>query len=205
MYLSVLLSKSMQNKKHKLNDLSSKNLVVLIKNNDSDILKQLYGSNYIKVRRYVLRNNGDEQQAKDVYQEAFLAMWRNVRDDKFTEDSKGNIGGYLFQIAKYKWLDYLRSKEYKNTTFINRDIEFEESQSDEDEAKRKKIKRIMAAVNQLGEKCQTLLKLFYFERKSYKEIAQIVEMDEASARNAKYRCQEELKKLTQIIPNEYNE
>lgn len=195
----------MQNKKHKLNDLSSKNLVVLIKNNDSDILKQLYGSNYIKVRRYVLRNNGDEQQAKDVYQEAFLAMWRNVRDDKFTEDSKGNIGGYLFQIAKYKWLDYLRSKEYKNTTFINRDIEFEESQSDEDEAKRKKIKRIMAAVNQLGEKCQTLLKLFYFERKSYKEIAQIVEMDEASARNAKYRCQEELKKLTQIIPNEYNE
>ncbi|MGB3344663.1 MAG: sigma-70 family RNA polymerase sigma factor [Aequorivita sp.] len=195
----------MQNKKHKLNDLSSKNLVVLIKNNDSDILKQLYGSNYIKVRRYVLRNNGDEQQAKDVYQEAFLAMWRNVRDDKFTEDSKGNIGGYLFQIAKYKWLDYLRSKEYKNTTFINRDIEFEESQSDEDEAKRKKIKRIMAAVNQLGEKCQTLLKLFYFERKSYKEIAQIVEMDEASARNAKYRCQEELKKLTQIIPNEYKE
>ncbi|HLW31665.1 MAG TPA: sigma-70 family RNA polymerase sigma factor [Aequorivita sp.] len=195
----------MQNKKHKLNDLSSENLVVLIKNNDSAVLKQLYGSNYIKVRRYVLRNNGDEQQAKDVYQEAFLAMWRNVKDDKFTEDSKGNIGGYLFQIAKYKWLDHLRSKEYKNTTFINRDIEFEESQSDEEESKRIKIKMIMTAVGQLGEKCQTLLKLFYFERKSYKEISKIVGMDEASARNAKYRCQEELKKLTQIIPNEYKE
>lgn len=195
----------MQNKEQQLKDLSSETLVVLIKNNDSAILKQLYGSNYIKVKRYVLRNNGDEQQAKDVYQEAFLAMWRNVKDGKFTPDNKGNIGGYLFQIAKYKWLDYLRSKEYKNTTFINRDIELEESQSEEDELKRIQINAIMTAVGQMGEKCQTLLKLFYFERKSYKEISKIIGIDEASARNAKYRCQEELKRMTQIIPDEYNE
>lgn len=195
----------MQNKEQQLKDLSSETLVVLIKNNDSAILKQLYGSNYIKVKRYVLRNNGDEQQAKDVYQEAFLAMWRNVKDGKFTTDNKGNIGGYLFQIAKYKWLDYLRSKEYKNTTFINRDIELEESQSEEDELKRIQINAIMTAVGQMGEKCQTLLKLFYFERKSYKEISKIIGIDEASARNAKYRCQEELKRMTQIIPDEYNE
>ena len=195
----------MQNKKPTLHDLSIENLVVLIKNNDSTVLQQLYGKNYVKVRSYVLKNNGDEQQAKDIYQEAFLAMWRNIKDDKFAVDTKGNIGGYIFQIAKFKWLDYLRSKEFRSTTFINRDIEFEEPQSDEDEAKRIKIKQIMNAVDQLGKKCQNLLKLFYFEKKSYKEIAKIVGMDEASARNAKYRCQEKLRKLTQIIPNEYKE
>lgn len=203
MYLSVLFSKPMHKKKHKLNDLSDENLVVLIKKNDSATLKQLYGSNFTKVRRYVLRNSGDEQEAKDVYQEAFVAMWRNVKEDKYKEESQGNIGGYLFQIAKYKWLDHLRSAQYRNTTFINRDIEFEENQCEEEEAKRKKINRIMAAVGQLGEKCQILLKLFYFEKKSFREISQIVEMDEASARNAKYRCQEQLRKLTQIIPNEH--
>ena len=195
----------MRKKELNLNDLYDENLVNLIKNNDGPTLKELYGSNYVKVRRYVLKNNGNEQQAKDVYQEAFVAMWRNVREDKFKEDSLGSIGGYLFQIAKYKWLDHLRSAQYKNTTFINRDIEFEESLSDEDEAKSKKINRIMEAVDQLGEKCQILLKLFYFEKKSFREIAEIVEMDEASARNAKYRCQEQLRKLTQIIPNEHKQ
>ena len=193
----------MQNKERKHNDLSDENLVNLIKNNDGATLKQLYGCNYAKVRRYVLKNSGDEQQAKDVYQEAFVAMWRNVKEGKFTEDSSSNIGGYLFQIAKYKWLDHLRSAQYKNTTFINRDIEFVESLTEEDEARNKKINRIMEAVDQLGEKCQILLKLFYFEKKSFREIAEIVEMDEASARNAKYRCQEQLRKLTQIIPNEH--
>lgn len=59
----------------------------------------------------------------------------------------------------------------------------------------------MESICNLGERCQLLLKLFYFERKTFKEIAEIMAMDEASARNAKYRCQEQLKKMTQIIPN----
>jgi RNA polymerase sigma factor (sigma-70 family) len=59
----------------------------------------------------------------------------------------------------------------------------------------------MDSIDQLGERCQLMMKLFYFERKSFKEIAELMAMDEASARNAKYRCQEKLKKMTQIIPN----
>src|SRR5690606_9108228 len=179
----------------------SNRMVVLIKENDTSTLKQLYKNNFAKVKRYVEKNNGDEQQAKDLYQEAFLAMWRNTKDDKFTAQSENAINGYLFQIAKYKWLDHIRSVRYKNTTFINREIEYDEPEVEESELQNKKIKIIMDAIGNLGERCQTMLKLFYFERRPFKEIAVIMEMDEASARNAKYRCQEQLKKMTQIIPN----
>jgi len=179
----------------------SNRMVVLIKENDTSTLKQLYKTNFAKVKRYVEKNNGDEQQAKDLYQEAFLAMWRNIKDDKFTAQSENAINGYLFQIAKYKWLDHIRSVRYKNTTFINREIEYDEPEVEESELQNKKIKIIMDAIGNLGERCQTMLKLFYFERRPFKEIAVIMEMDEASARNAKYRCQEQLKKMTQIIPN----
>ncbi|MCB0466386.1 MAG: sigma-70 family RNA polymerase sigma factor [Aequorivita sp.] len=185
----------------KSNDLPFNETVVLIKQNDATTLKILYKTNFAKVKRYVLKNSGDEQQAKDVYQEAFVAMWRNIKDDKFSSESETAINGYLFQIAKYKWLDYVRSVKYKNTTFINREIEYDEPDTDENEIQNKKIKLIMDSINQLGERCQLLLKLFYFERKSFKEIAEIMAMDEASARNAKYRCQEQLKKMTQVIPN----
>lgn len=161
----------------------------------------MYKVNFIKVKRYVIKNSGNEQQAKDVYQEAFLAMWRNVKNDKFTARSETAINGYIYKIAKNKWMDHLRSSRYKNTTFINREIEYDDSEMHENEAQSRKIRLIMTAVDKLGERCQLLLKLFYFEKKTFKEIAQIMNMDEASARNAKYRCQEQLKKLTQTIPN----
>lgn len=188
-------------KTQKFNDLPLNRTVALIKKNDAATLKELYKTNFAKVKRYVLKNNGDEQQAKDVYQEAFLAMWRNIKDDKFSSVSETAINGYIFQIAKHKWLDYVRSVKYKNTTFINREIEYDEPETDENEAQNRKIKLIMESLSSLGERCQLLLKLFYFERKPFKEIAEIMAIDEASARNAKYRCQEQLKKLTQIIPN----
>lgn len=184
-----------------IQDLSSNQMVRLIKENDASILKELYKINFAKVKRYVEKNNGDEQQAKDLYQEAFLAMWRNIKEDKFSAESETAINGYLFQIAKYKWLDHVRSARYKNTTFINREIEYDEPDIEENEMQNQKIKIIMDSISNLGERCQTMLKLFYFERKSFREISEILEMDEASARNAKYRCQEQLKKMSQIIPN----
>jgi RNA polymerase sigma factor (sigma-70 family) len=181
--------------------LSLNQIVSLIKENDTYTLKLLYKNNFAKVKRYVEKNNGDEQQAKDLYQEAFLAMWRNIKDDKFTAQSENAINGYLFQIAKYKWLDHVRSARYRNTTLINREIEYHEPDIEENELQNKKIKAIMEAIGNLGERCQTMLKLFYFERKSFREISELLEMDEASARNAKYRCQEQLKKMAQITPN----
>lgn len=191
-----------KNNDREIKDLTFNKMEVLIKQNDATTLKELYKVNYCKVKRYVLKNSGTEHQAKDVYQEAFLAMWRNVKNNKFSAESETAINGYIYRIAKNKWMDYLRSLRYKNTTFINREIEYDESDKDENELQTKKIKIIMDAVSQLGERCQMLLKLFYFERRPFKEIAQIMEIDEASARNAKYRCQEQLKKMTLNLPNE---
>ena len=184
-----------------INDLSLNRTATLIKQNDAATLKDLYITNFGKVKHYIIKNSGNEQQAKDIYQEAFVAMWHNIKENKFSAKSETSINGYLFQIAKYKWLDYVRSSRFKKTTSIDREIEYNEPETDENEAQNKKILLIMESIKQLGERCQLLMKLFYFERKPFKEIAEIMAMDEASARNAKYRCQEQLKKITQTVPN----
>ncbi|WP_310991663.1 RNA polymerase sigma factor [Aequorivita marina] len=184
------------------NNSSFNKTTVLIKQNDADTLRELYVINFIKVKHYVLKNNGTEDQAKDVYQEAFIAMWKNVKNDRFSAKSKTAINGYIYQIAKNKWIDYLRSLRYKNTTFINREIEFDESEKEEKELQNKKSQFVMESITQLNERCQLLLKLFYFERKPFRRIAEIMKIDEAYARTAKYRCQKQLKKLMQNLPNE---
>lgn len=176
-------------------------IVALIKINDGHTLRLLYKTNFNKVKSYVLKNNGDASAAKDVYQEAFVAMWRNIKNDRFSSEGPSSVEGYLFQIAKNKWLDHLRSVRYKRTTFIQRELEAEPSELEEMEEKNKKVEILMDSIGQLGTRCQTLLKLFYFERRSFREIAAITGLDEASARNAKYRCQEQLKQITQEFPN----
>ncbi|MBT0607240.1 RNA polymerase sigma factor [Aequorivita echinoideorum] len=179
----------------------SNQIVALIIQNDSATLKKVYTTNFSKVKTYILKNNGSIAEAKDIYQEAFVAMWKNVKANKFTAESPTAINGYLFQIAKNKWLDHLRSAAYKNKTFINREIEFYEPETEEIRIKNKQIEKILEAISHLGEKCQLILKLFYFEKKSFKIIAEILSIDEASAKNAKYRCLEQLRKKTESTPN----
>lgn len=186
----------------RLKDLSGLEIVALIKMNDEQTLKRLYKKNFGKVRRYVMKNNGDTSAAKDIYQEAFVAMWRNIKNDKFFSEESSSVNGYLYQIAKNKWLDHLRSSRYKNTSSINKDLEADQPETIETDEKNRKIELLMESMSKMGERCQTLLKLFYFERRSFREIAEITGLDEASARNAKYRCQNQLKKITQEIPND---
>ncbi len=107
----------------------------------------------------------------------------------------------FFRLQNINGWNHVRSARYKNTTLINREIEYNEPDIEENELQNRRIKVIMDSISNLGERCQTMLKLFYFERKSFREISEIMEMDEASARNAKYRCQEQLKKMAQITPN----
>lgn len=184
-----------------IKDLSGSEIVSLIKTNDGQTLKRLYITNFRKVKKYVLKNNGDDAAAKDVYQEAFVAMWHNIKDDKFSSEDSSSVNGYLYRIAKNKWLDHLRSARYKRTSSIEKTIKVDAPEIMETDEKNQKIKILLESMEKMGERCQTLLKLFYFERKSFREIAEITGMDEASARNAKYRCQKQLKKITEEIPN----
>ena len=46
-------------------------------------MQQLYVENFDRVKQFVLRNNGTLDDAKDIYQEAYLSVWRNIRGISF--------------------------------------------------------------------------------------------------------------------------
>src|SRR5690606_13755730 len=78
-------------------------------------MEQIYAQNYKSVEMYILQNSGKAADAKDIYQEAIVAAWVNVKEGKFELQSGKTIGGYIFQIAKFKWLDKLKSKAHRST------------------------------------------------------------------------------------------
>ncbi len=169
--------------------------VVGFKNNDPKTLKKVYLEVYPKARAYVLNNRGNEAMAKDVFQEAFIACWRNIKEGRLKEDS--NLEAYLFTIAKNKWLDHLRSEKFRKTTSMN-GITIMDTQTTAEEdhhAIYKEGQSVQEVMAQLGKACQNLLKGFYFDRKDMEELATEMGITAASARNKKYRCMQQLRTL----------
>ena len=162
--------------------------------NDEEVLRQLYHQNYRRVESYVLQNNGSKDEAVDVFQDAFIAVWRNIQLNKFKLRDGSSIDAYLIQIARYKWLDQLRQKSVKKRVSLPAvlpDISFEALEDEE----LQQLDKIKEKFLQLGDKCKDLLAKFYYGKQSMREIAKAFNWTEATAKNNKYRCIEKLKTL----------
>ncbi len=144
-------------------------------------------------------------QAKDIYQEAFITVWRNIKEGRFEPQNETAVQGYLYQIAKNKWLDHLRSSRYKKTVGLGDHAHVYPQAIEEDTVVPANesdvlLKQAMAAFNKLGAECKKLLMAFYFEKKNMRQLAAEFEIGEASMRNKKYRCILKLRELAQF-PN----
>lgn len=175
-------------------------LIDAIKANNSAVLKQLYTNNYYKIEALVLKNNGTKEHAKDVYQEAFISVWTNVKNDSFVPHNETALQGYLYQVARNKWMDVLRSSRFKKTKLIQHELSIldrsiEQHDDEEQEFFKQKLQQTMEAFKNLGNPCKQLLTAFYFEKASLREIAHKLKIEENTARTKKYRCMEKLREL----------
>lgn len=183
---------------------SQEKLIKAIQANDEHVLKGLYKENFYKTEQYILKNNGSTDEAKDVFQEAFVTVWEQVQDNKFVPKNESALNGYLYTIAKNKWLNHLNSAHYRKTnSYDSNNIHVLNEESTEMNVELESnddINEVASAFNRLGEACKKLLSAFYYDNKSLREIAKLFGITEASARNKKYRCTEKLRTLV-VKPN----
>lgn len=172
----------------------------LLQNNEI-VLRSLYAEVFPKVKIHVLQNNGSEAQAKDIFQEAFLAFWKNIKNGKYEVREESAIQAYLFIIAKNKWIDYLRSADYKKTVIGSEIISVSDAiletgeVQEENEENEHRVTAMRHAMEKLGKECKMVLTQFYFDRMSIDTIAEGLNIGSASARNKKYRCMEKLRAM----------
>ncbi|HOZ70765.1 MAG TPA: sigma-70 family RNA polymerase sigma factor [Chitinophagaceae bacterium] len=167
-----------------------------LKVSDDKVLQYIYVSNYPKVEQYILGNSGTSDDARDIYQEAFLAVWRNVQLDQFRPQNETAIAGYIFQIARNKWLDQLRSVKNKKTTSLPDEISHQMADSPSlGEEELGYLETVKEKYESLGDPCRELLDRFYFKKESMREIAAHFSWTEASAKNNKYRCLQRLRNM----------
>ncbi|RMG64838.1 MAG: sigma-70 family RNA polymerase sigma factor [Bacteroidetes bacterium] len=156
----------------------------------------LYRQVYPAVRKQVKSFRGNEDDARDVFQEGVLALWKNAREGRYTLHQHTKLSTYLIEICKRRWMDQQKKASTRYEYFP--ETLPETGQGDDVLShwiEREEQAAFQARFGQLGARCQEILRRFYYEKQSMKEIAEAFQLGEASAKNEKYRCMQRLKKL----------
>jgi RNA polymerase sigma factor (sigma-70 family) len=163
-------------------------VIELIKKGDESAIEYLYKKNYKMMINLILKNNGTEEEAKDIYQEALIVFWQKVTSGNLVMTSK--ISTYLYSICLNLWRKELERKNKHSNE--DADIADNSNLFEENE----KVKLIQECLNLLGESCRNILSYYYFDELSMNDIA--VKMGFANADTAKtkkYKCKQELDRL----------
>jgi len=164
---------------------------------DKEIIEYLRNNKYQKatnglynvlpsVKKYISANSGTADDAKDIFQDALVILYKNVQSESFTLSVP--LKTYLLAVTKNLWLQELRRR---NKMLVSTEqIEIPDTVSGEEQH----LALATAAFNLLGERCRQLLILFYFKKKTYRELASFLGFgDEKTAKNQKYRCLQKAK------------
>lgn len=163
--------------------------------NDTNAIETIYRENFAIIRSFIVKNNGYPDDAYDIFQEAMIVLFENVKTGSFNLTCQ--LQTYLYSICKRLWLKKLQKQNRYNPSFDT----LEEVVPVEDEMEWHKKKdeefRIMeGALKKIGEPCKSLLEAFYIEKKSMPEIAESFGYTNAdNAKTQKYKCLIRLKKL----------
>ena len=175
--------------------------VVGLRSNDPATIRALYSKHFTAIKQYVLQNSGTGIDAQDIFQEAVTVLWLKVKEGQLVPDS--DPGGFLFRVAKNKWLDHVRSAAHKHMKVVH-DDRTNDAQADVADDIEDRIVRLRGVYDKLDDKCRTVLDQFYFERKDLATIASGMGVEEESIRTIKYRCMMKLRAFRRTIAGEDN-
>ncbi len=173
-------------------------LVAIRQGSSSSFIEEVY-LYYPVVKSFVIKNSGNEEEAKDVFQEALVVFYEQAKNPKFQLTCKATT--YVFSIAKNLWHSRLREKGKQIQSEVENTVDVATEVNDYQEEE-KLYSYLDKVILQLNEKCQTLFKHFYFLKKSMREIARDLNFSsENAAKTQKYKCIERAKKLAASIEN----
>ncbi len=163
---------------------------------DEMALRVLYKLYYSIIYKFIVNNQGSDDDAKDIYQEGIIIVHHNIKQGIFKQES--GLKTYLYSICRRLWLTELKNKERHHTRVIdtNASIEMSSDKLEELENNAVQFKHLAKCLDKLGDPCKTILHDFYISHLSMQEIADkmnYTNMD--NAKTQKYKCLQRLKKI----------
>ena len=173
-------------------------LVSQVRNGDKDAFEKLLLENQKKVYNLALRMVGNEEDAFDMSQEAFIKAYNSIAF--FRGDSKFSV--WLYRLTTNVCLDFLRSegrKSHNSLSYIGEENEEKELEIPDDRFSPETIaekKELREAVNRglknLPKEYRAVLVLREIEGLSYEEIADTLSIEVGTVKSRIFRARKRL-------------
>lgn len=154
-----------------------------------------------QVYNLCLRMCGNQEDARDLAQEAFLKAWRRLQ----FYQSEASFSTWLYRLTTNVCIDFLRQKKRRPTVSLTVDGDSEEGQeldlpdgapSPEDRLLHQETSRaVQKAMEQLDEEFRLVLTLRVVEDLSYEEIARVLDLNTGTVKSRLARARIKLRKI----------
>lgn len=137
----------------------------------------------------------NEDDAKDVFQEAFVIAFQKMGQYKF----EGSFEGWIRRIFINKLLETLKKKK-KDVLFL--DV-FDTDVIEEEESELVPIEqeKLLEYIQELPDQYRMVFNLFVFEKMKHKEIAKLLKITEGTSKSNLNRAKSILKKRILVVSN----
>ena len=164
-------------------------------NNDREAQLKIYQLFSPVLYGLCLKYMRNEDDAKDVFQEAFVIAFQKMEQYRFD----GSFEGWLKRIFINKLLETLKKKK-KGVLFL--DV-FDTDIADDEEIELAPIEqeKLLEYIKELPDQYRMVFNLFIFEKMKHKEIAQLLEISEGTSKSNLNRAKCILKKKILAVLN----
>ena len=183
-----------------LNIARDKELLEGLALSDDKALETIYIENFPVILRMVLQNNGSEDDARDLFQEAMIVLYEKVQQGDFDLYSK--LKTFLYAVCRRLWLKKLQTNTWTGELSEEQEESIPEESLEEHEKRDRQFRIMEKAMGSLGEPCKTILEDYYLHKRSMQEIARkFGYTNPENAKNQKYKC---LMRLKKVFFEQYN-
>ena len=153
--------------------------------------RPLYDKYYVPIFRFVLKRAGEESIAADITSQVFLKAMNKLPKYEYRGVP---FSAWLYRIASNEVTQYFRKSSKNRVVSINDTIIPDlvtEEYDDDTEQQRLALKQMLS---ELKADDLIMVELRFFEQRSFKEIAEILDLTESNAKVKTYRIIERMKK-----------
>jgi len=153
-------------------------------------LTRLYRQGFPPVRRYIGRRGGSAHDAQDVFQDALVILYEQATSGTLVLTASAST--YLLSVSRNLWLQELRRRARLPHTALP--AEWEPTAEEDTEGLAAPAFAVRDYVEQLGEKCKSLLLSFYYFQQPLAQLAETHGYRSVrSATVQKFKCLERLR------------
>lgn len=135
-----------------------------------------------------------KEDIEDIFQESLMVLMKKVKNGNVTISRDGALFSYLVQIGKLTACNVIRKKRSltpEEVITISRNLHNEEKDFEMTVTEKQQMQNefLDRAFDSLPDTCKTIFKKFYWERKPFDEIADIIGFgSEDSVKTKKSKC-----------------